>query len=115
MLRFFLHPNYKSQNHQNYLMNGSTKMCKKMEAVSEETKDDTMEDETTYSSCTTHMRTSTNLAAKLKKIKQMESITKVTIKEAIEIEANNAQKRACMMTLHASATTNTGTNHDNHK
>jgi len=64
-----------------------------MEAVSEETKDDTMEDEAMYSSNTTPMQTSAQLAKKLKKLMQTES-TKATMEEAMAIDANDAKKRA---------------------
>jgi len=89
-----LSPSQKSKHLKNHPTNNGTKMCKKMEAVHKETEVDTMEDSATYSSNTTSMRTSTCLAAKLKKLMLMDMTNNLPMEVTMEIDTEDQKKQA---------------------
>jgi len=70
-----------------------------MEAINEETEDKEMANQAMMSSSTTQ------LAAKLKKLMQMESINVPMQIETIKLKADNLKKQACTLTPHASLAT----------
>ncbi len=79
-----------------YLMNESLQACDMMEVVNEETEDAEMADQAMMSTSTTPMRSSTHLAAKLKKLMEME-LALVLMMIGTEIQAmeiNDLKKRA---------------------